>query len=261
MPIGLCKLCRQNKDLRDSHSIPRAMYKGTAAPGMRNPNPVVITRKQTGRTSRQIRDYVLWGDCERRFNKNGEDWMLKALGAGKRFPLRDRLDVAVPESATAELRRYSCSTTGINAEKLGYFALSVFWRGGIHDWRDPFGSPAPKLDLAEMEEPIRKYLYGEEQIPGKIALVVRVCDDQGSRETLLGPTVCSTGHFEMMTLGAHFELFVGSAVETGYYAISCVNSEKKFIFRRNCFRRMLQHYDDLERTSQRSKQVIAEWPD
>lgn len=167
MPIGLCKLCRQNKDLRDSHYIPRAMYKGTAAPGMRNPNPVVITRKQTGRTSRQIRDYVLCGDCERRFNKNGEDWMLKALGAGKRFPLRDRLDVAVPESATAELRRYSCSTTGINAEKLGYFALSVFWRGGIHDWRDPFGSPAPKLDLAEMEEPIRKYLYGEEQIPGK----------------------------------------------------------------------------------------------
>jgi hypothetical protein len=77
MPIGICKLCLQSKQLQDSHLVPRAMYNYVRTPTQRNPNPVVVGRNITATTSKQVSDYVLCSDCEQLFNRNGENWMLR----------------------------------------------------------------------------------------------------------------------------------------------------------------------------------------
>ena len=43
----------------------------------------------------ELCDYIQSATCEELFNKNGENWMLKQVWNGKRFPLRDRLNVAL----------------------------------------------------------------------------------------------------------------------------------------------------------------------
>ena len=241
--------------------MPRGMYKRIRDPSKRNASPVVVTRERTTKTFRQTKAYVLCADCEQRFNLYGEDWMLKKLGAGKRFPLRERLDVAIPMSTGPEVKKYSCVKAGIDSEKLGYFALSMLWRGAIHEWQDPLGSPIPKLDLGDMEEPMRRYLLGDGPFPDGIVVIVRVCDDSMSRETLINPIPAGgVDHYEMLTLGVQFEMFVGAAIDPQCRELCCVSSTDKWIFRRNCRKRTLGHYVALERTSQRSKQVIAEWP-
>jgi hypothetical protein len=190
------------------------MYKRIRDPSKRNASPVVVTRERTTKTFRQTKAYVLCADCEQRFNLYGEDWMLKKLGAGKRFPLRERLDVAIPMSTGPEVKKYSCVKAGIDSEKLGYFALSMLWRGAIHEWQDPLGSPIPKLDLGDMEEPMRRYLLGDGPFPDGIVVIVRVCDDSMSRETLINPIPAGgVGHYEMLTLGVQFETFVGAAID------------------------------------------------
>ena len=94
--MGVCKLCLATKDLQNSHFIPAAMYKYVRDPDptKKNRNPVLVTAKATTTTSKQVSDYVLCAGYEDLFNKNGENWMLKQVWNGKRFPLGDRLRVA-----------------------------------------------------------------------------------------------------------------------------------------------------------------------
>ena len=57
--------------------------------------------------------------------------MMGQLWNGKRFPLLDRLNVAIGMRRSEDAVVYSGSACGVNTEKLGYFALSVIWRAGI----------------------------------------------------------------------------------------------------------------------------------
>ncbi len=85
MPIGNCKLCLMQKDLQDSHLLPAAMYKYIRVPLKRNPNPVIVGRKVTATSSRQVTDYLLCAECEELFNKNGEGETLRWVWNGKTF--------------------------------------------------------------------------------------------------------------------------------------------------------------------------------
>jgi hypothetical protein len=200
---GTCKLCLKSAMLQDSHYIPRGMYKRIRDAGRKNPNPIRISRTLTSRTSRQCTDYVLCSDCEQRLNRGGETWMMNGVAHGKRFRLRDRLDVALPKHVLSEATVYSGTAIGIDTNKLGYFALSLVWRGGIHEWPLPFGERSVRLALGPMEESIRKYLLGEDPFPPDAAVVVHVCDDQVSQESILEPCqrVDQGPSFEILTLG------------------------------------------------------------
>src|SRR6266566_1683964 len=134
MPQGQCKLCLQDKNLRDSHLLPRALYKMTRDPARNPPDPIVITSKITVRTSKQVKDYLLCQDCEHLFNKNGEHWVMQQVYNGKDFPLFDRLKLALHVYADPILQAYSGTAVGIDTGKLAYFALSVLWRASVHKW-------------------------------------------------------------------------------------------------------------------------------
>jgi hypothetical protein len=59
-------------------------------------------------------------------------------------------------------------------EKLIYFGVSVFWRGAVHDWETTGGLKAPKVELCAYEEPIRKFLAGEQDLPHGVVLTVDI---------------------------------------------------------------------------------------
>src|SRR5579863_6657832 len=125
--FGVCKLCLQQKALQDSHFIPRAMYKYLRDPdeSKKNRNPTLVGRKITATTSKQVTDYVLCTDCEGLFNRNAENWMLQQVWNGERFPLGERLRLAIQHYTFQDFLAFSGRAMGINAEALGYFTLSV----------------------------------------------------------------------------------------------------------------------------------------
>ncbi len=57
--------------------------------------------------------------------------------------------------------------------KLTYFAMSVFWRGAIHEWKSTLGKIPPPVDVGEYEAPIGKFLLGG-SFPDDVVLVVSV---------------------------------------------------------------------------------------
>jgi hypothetical protein len=77
MPQGTCRLCRKTSDLQDSHLVPKAFYKLARAAGDKNPNPIVVTPKLQIKTSKQVSDYLLCRECEVRFNRGGEQWVIE----------------------------------------------------------------------------------------------------------------------------------------------------------------------------------------
>lgn len=167
MPIGICKLCHLNKDLQDSHYLPRSIYKSNRAKQLKNQNPVVIgasIRQDQG----QVTDYVFCSDCEQRFNKHGESWVLGKLphDYGQPFPLQDALVKETPFYIGPGLNLYAgAKIPAVEMDKLVYFATSIFWRGAVHEWESNQGEKTPKVDLGIHEEPLRKFLLGERSFP------------------------------------------------------------------------------------------------
>jgi|SRR5580658_1378530 hypothetical protein len=263
MQQGICKLCGLERELQNSHYMPRGLYKRLREKQRRNPNPVIITADKTFRSSNQATDYLLCAECEGRFNHGAEAWLMASVAHGESFPLLDRLRVAVPMHKLSESVSYSGARTGIDTDKLGYFALSMVWRGAIHEWPLPAGGRSHKLNLGTMEESIRKYLVGNAAFPTGAAIIVHVCEDISSQQSMLEPSECADGSmsFEMLTLGVHFFVHLGGAITEDLRRLCCVTSAERLVFVRDCRCRLAQHFDSMTRTSKRSKSVRAEWPD
>src|SRR5882672_6665336 len=134
MQKGRCQLCGATGKLHDSHFLARAGYKRMRAVALKNPNPVVIAGGKLRQSSLQVRDYKFCSDCEGRFNKGGESWVLANIPEDDcaKFSIHDILNksqhrvvepgrLLFPESAIAE----------IELVKLTYFGVSIFWRGTL----------------------------------------------------------------------------------------------------------------------------------
>jgi len=98
MPIGTCRLCQlQNVELRDSHFMSAGFYKIARDESRSNPNPVLVSEDVSMISSEQAKDYLLCAKCEDRFNKGGEDWVLKNCWHNENeFPLRSALVASLP---------------------------------------------------------------------------------------------------------------------------------------------------------------------
>ena len=90
--MPLCKLCKQDRELRDSHFLPAAVYAQLRNPADQNPNPVLITKKLSLTTSKQMKDYVLCAECEERLSKFGETWVLANMARPGRLPYSGSAD-------------------------------------------------------------------------------------------------------------------------------------------------------------------------
>ena len=74
-----CGLCQLDRPLVDSHLLPAAAYKLAREPDRQNPNPIVVTPGHAGSSSRQISDEFLCRECEDRFSKRGERYVLRCI--------------------------------------------------------------------------------------------------------------------------------------------------------------------------------------
>jgi hypothetical protein len=178
--VGTCGLCREQRDLRDSHLLPASVYKLLREPDCLNPNPVMVTRAHAGATSRQVTARLLCQDCEQRFSRNGERYVLAQCARRDSFPLRDTLrrltpvDTAVVQGKICRLYEVG-SALGAHFEEYLYFAASVFWRTGARTWVS--GWRQFSLGVA-CQEQFRLYLLGKAEWPGNARLVVHVSSDK-----------------------------------------------------------------------------------
>ena len=164
MEKGVCKLCLQLGDLRDSHYLPKRLYAFGRAEELKNPNPVVISDTGAKQISDQLRGYVFCGDCEDRFNKGGEGWILGKIPQdyGAPFPLQNAIQPLKPILLQKRLNLYDGGAIpAFDMEKLTYFGLSIFWRGAAHDWKSTAGLRAPTVELCGYYEPLRLFLLGK----------------------------------------------------------------------------------------------------
>jgi hypothetical protein len=154
MPIGKCKLCLQTKELQNSHYLPKGAYKINRAPALKNASPVVLSNDQLLQSSAQLSDYLLCSDCEQRFSKNGEAWVLGSVprNYGEKFPILDALNAEVPLLTDGDTKFYAgAKVKSLDMEKIAYFAISVFWRGAVHQWKSSLRSEAPDVHLCAYE--------------------------------------------------------------------------------------------------------------
>src|ERR1043166_8918863 len=110
--LPLCRLCLQARKLHVSHFMPAALYP-------KNKKLQMATGTETKLDPAQVVDRLLCGDCEQRFNRNGEDEVLRWLAPKARkgrSPLWEALQTAIPVFRDSDFAMYFASAFGISVE-------------------------------------------------------------------------------------------------------------------------------------------------
>jgi hypothetical protein len=175
--VGECRLCSFEKDLRDSHYLPKRLYAFLRAWQLENPNPVMSIGNELKQISDQYRAHLFCQDCEDLLNKNGEKWVLANVPKDydADFPLHTAINKLTPKFAGQNY--VLCNVSGeadFNVDQLVYFGLSVFWRGAVHDWKTSTGQSAPKVDLGIYAQPIREFLLGKVPLADDVVLTLDI---------------------------------------------------------------------------------------
>lgn len=216
-----CKLClRYVTSLEESHFLSAGIYRILRDENEKNPNPWLLTGKTAVQTSRQMKARLLCRDCEQRFSKFGEDWVLKhCLRKDGSFPLASILASRTPDvhSDTNPTRIYHASRIPeINIPALAYFAASIFWRGSIHPWNDDGSIP---VRLGPFQEQFRQYLMGLQAFPKDCSLWVVVREGKEIDRLTYAPIGERKGNFHVYKFpmpGLAFSLVVSKNIPANY---------------------------------------------
>lgn len=251
MPRGICPLCDREEDLKLSHYIPRALY----------PANLVYTNKSiSGRITGQMKQYLLCADCEDRFNKNGENYVLKLIAPNKKhFPVLDRMKVAMPVPGSTRNAVYSSADLGVDTEKFGYFMVSILWRASVAEWMLPDKTVTKNITLGGPDAAIKAYLLGTAPFPTDAAVMMTVCDDPFSRTWLARPNAIknlrSFSGFEFLARGVYFHTLLGAGIPPNLRRLCCTSSSYKYIFRRSCADKSVPAYTKLSATTRK----VGKW--
>lgn len=173
MPVGYCPLCQfGGKELVDSHFFPAASYKPVYGKDLSVNEPMIVTNKRVIQSSRQITAHAFCSDCEDRFNKGGESWVIGKLATLSEFPLREMVLKSPPIHDEPDFKAFSCGRIPeLRSEKIIHFAVGMFWKAAARTWNMVDGS-VPQLELGPYEEPIRKFVHGSGPFPRHLCLIV-----------------------------------------------------------------------------------------
>lgn len=215
MPIGKCALCLKTRELCDSHLLPAAFYRI-----LDEGKVVVVDKDKTAiLTSDQARAHLLCSDCETRFNRGGEDWVLKnCWRSPKRFPLHSALATAIPFSDKNGVRAYKGrEISGIDIENLTYFGLSIFWRASACNPHFGRVNRQYQLRLGPYQNALRLYLLGTTEIPEDVVLCVAISayPDKLRNEIIAMPYLSRKQPYRIYQFavpGIRFHMFCGQMV-------------------------------------------------
>ncbi len=239
MPQGACRLCGKETDLRDSHFLPKAYYKLLRTPTEKNPNPILMTPGKSLKTSEQVTDYLLCGDCEDRFNRLGERWVIANCWRSETsFPILEALMAATPlyEGAAGFKVFEGRKIDSIDTDKLGYFAASVFWRAAAHRWAGIAGQEPQRLWLGPFEERLRQFLLEEASFPADVVISVNVTSsmepalNEFASLPFLKAKTSDQRQYRFGVPGLAFEMFVGKRMKDSVRPFCIVRSPQGHLF-------------------------------
>jgi hypothetical protein len=219
--MATCALCKENRELRNSHTVPKALFRlMRARSGHSNPNPVVVTSRGRKQTSFQAVRSLLCSDCEHRFDHQGENWVLRNCYRGYgRFRLRELLRQSAPLHSDKDFTIYGAtSVLGVSIDKLVYFCMSVFWRASVCDWESS-GEKYHAISLGtKYQEQIREYLLGVAELPHSASVLVLVSALKTPALVFNFPDTIRVDSRHCHTLhipGLTFQLSLGGQLEPG----------------------------------------------
>ncbi|MGR2922394.1 hypothetical protein [Acinetobacter sp. 1125_18A] len=168
MKFGICKLCDEEKELKNSHVIGRAVFrkalKGSKYTLRFDPNFKKVVKDQD-----QWASYMLCGECEHKLNSRYETYALDAL--------RNRIKTVKHK----EKNEYF-EIQGIDQTKLNLYLLSILWRG-IESNHEVF----EKLNIFNITPMVKKLLkdcINDERIYRSECFNIRISKLVNSIETL-----------------------------------------------------------------------------
>lgn len=211
---GRCRLCHKVDYLCDSHLMPAALYRLLRSRTVNPSDPLAITTRSTFQTSRQVSEHLLCVECEDKFRRNGEEWVLRqCYREGQGFALRELVlkGQLLADGPVAKI--YSTkSNRNIDGGALTFFAASVFWRAAAHAWQFLRNVPGNPIVLGPYQQSLRKYLLGNGPFPHSAALWVWVSSyDKPSRAVTTPHSGrilnCHVHTFDIP--GMRFDLFLG----------------------------------------------------
>ena len=238
MKQGLCKLCLRTKQLQESHFLPAAVFRALLSPTERNPHPRFVSPNVTVDTSRQMKDYVLCFDCEQRFSKNGERWVLSHMARNSSFPLQESLRKAPPIRSIPTLATYAAaSIPEIDVDKLEYFALSVFWRAAVHDWGPVHEQEYQRLELGPYEETLRQFLLGVVPFPAHVVMLISVYEELDITRTAFPPVrgerMPEGRSYSFLIPGIQFSMSVGKGLPPEITEFNSHGAERRIFVARH----------------------------
>jgi hypothetical protein len=253
---GVCKLCLQPRILCKSHYLGRALHVLSRDDGK---SAIVLTPKIITATPKQVWAHLLCAECEKRISRNGESYVLTLLNRKNSFTLLDLLNKTTPMKEEGALKVFSATDLGTDTDKLAYFALSIVWRGSVHDWKTIDGQTTG-VPLGPYEERIRQYLAGEAGFPAGVLVAVHVCTDFGSHGMIYAPERVKGvraiySDFSFLVRGIWFHVYVGKDIPVDMKEICCVNSERKVIFLRSCEKEFAESGRHFQKTATISPKV------
>jgi hypothetical protein len=228
---GECKLCHTIGELRDSHFIPKAAYK--IIKQSEDESPVVVNAEVGLQTDSQMKDYVLCPQCEERFNKNGESWVMKYCSRNAEgFRLKKLIAASKPLAGNG-LKVYSAALLPeIDLNQLTYFASSILWRAAVHKWKIAKKTVEP-IYLGPYREELRRFLLAETLFPQKAVIWVSIVPEEKLWNVFIPPygeKVEQCTRYKFVFLGISFMLFFGSQIDSVFREMCTLRSEKHFIY-------------------------------
>jgi hypothetical protein len=258
MQKRICKLCMIERPLCRSHLMPRAAYALCRAQKARNPNPLMVTHNLVLQTSRHLQDHLLCLECEQLLRKKGEDWVIPQLArVGDVFPLAETLKASPhlfnePDVAAYALEGHPTIAVGC----LIHFAMGIFWKAAVHNWLRR--KKKSFITLGEYQEPVRKFLLGQEQFPNDMALSlsvlrmpVKMVGFQFPYETVERP---EDRTFHLYISGMNFTLWVGKRIPAEI-ALVCVTKRPNLVLVYDVAPQIVRRYKEAFANAKRSNKV------
>lgn len=259
MPLGTCKLCQLEKELRDSHFMSKGIFAQLRTPAAKNPHPVLMTPQVSLISSQQLKDYVLCNDCEQLFGRKGEAWVIANMYRPSGFKLQDALIHAVPAGGAPNCAVYAgASIPGVDMDALVYFAMSIFWRAAVHQWRSVAGYTSP-LNLGPAQEEIRQFLLGG-PFPAYAVVLVSVWP---TRNVLPAAHLPRKGNapefvpFDFLIPGIEFRLLLGAGIPADLRQFCAQTSPMRCIASTTMLvDKVYETFMDIMKTSSPSKALL-----
>jgi len=149
------------------------------------------------------------------------------------FPIQAILEQAQPLIANERFRAFG-QAAGIDVDKLVYFALSIFWRASVHQWRDPDTDRIIEtISLGEYAEPVRQFLANGAPWPSDVVVLVSVWPYANPPLVVHTPVGAQREGFKTFMFGIPgltFTLAAGAGIPENLRRICSFSSPERLIF-------------------------------